>query len=249
MTRILIAFFLLTSAIAYADRLTVYVTGGANFARLSNNSSIPLLPNVTNEYFTKKRTTINPVFGIGGGYIFNNIDYRPVDLMFSLAAYQVRFGAVKGLEFPFINSGVYNTFNYKYRIKSRVLMFETLLFYKVKKTQPFLLIGLGRSKNEFYNYNQLANIQSGTPAPASFLFRNNTEKKSYAYEVGFGLQREFFSDSSSIWLASLEGRYFGLRTGRLGTALNQATNGRLAANLYSVAALISLRVTICNSIL
>lgn len=232
--------------ISYADQIGVYTTGGVNIANLKNNTSIQINNFVTNNYITEPNATISPILGIGIGYIFTNVDYRPLDLLFGIAAYYIKFSKIQGLERPFINSGIYDTLNYRFRAKSQSLMFEMLLFYKRSQTQPFLLLGIGRSRNTLHNYNEMATIPALSAAPVITVFSNHTQKTTYAYEVGLGVQRQVFKDEYSNWFLSLEYRYLSLGKGRLGNFPAQTANVQIHSNLFSNALTISVRVAICK---
>lgn len=239
MKRILsIIFGILITSLAYADRVAFGVVGGANISGFKNNVAIPLANQIVNYYNSSANNHIAPVVGLELGYVFNNINYSPWDVLFDVAFYNIKYNAITGRGFfPYVNG----TLNYQFKGQSQALMFEALFIYTIPKLQPFVILGIGRSKNRLYDYNELPANQALNP---NFTTQNfpSLQKKVFTYELGLGAQRSIFKDKLTEWLISAEYHYFHLGEGQLGLLPNQINNNRFTMNLHTNVFLLGLKV-------
>ena len=79
-----------------------------------------------------------------------------------------------------------------------------------------------------YGYSETPTDPASSAAPVPQGFSDNTST-SFAYEVGIGLQRQFFNSNryNIKYLASLDYRYMNFGTGQLGSFPSQTSGERL----------------------
>jgi hypothetical protein len=82
---------------------------------------------------------------------------------------------------------------------------------------------------------------SAAPVPQEF---SDHTKNSFAYEVCFGVQRQFYKTTASRIYASLDYRYFNMGKGQLGSFPAQTASNRIHIdNLYTQAVTLSFIVS------
>jgi opacity protein-like surface antigen len=233
------------SSFCYAEKVNVYISGGPTFSQLGNGTSVALNDFVTNNYITNKEAHWSPLWGIGIGHSFENIFSKPYTLSLGLTGYSINFGNVKGTEYPFANAGAFDTLNYKFKAQSNALLLESRLFYTGYSWQPFALVGIGSAWNRLSNYSEIPTDSSGSAVPLP-PFSSHTEN-AVAYELGIGVQRQFFEDvvNKVRYAVSLDYRYLNFGKGQLGSSSVQTTGDHLHIdNLYTQGVMLSLNASL-----
>jgi opacity protein-like surface antigen len=225
--------------------LDLYLTGGAAFTHLSNNSTVQMNDFLVNNYFTRTQSKTGPLLGLGIGHTFTPIA-QPLSIALNLAGYYTDYATVEGTEYPFANDGIYDSLNYKFRAQSYAAMVESRFIYTSYEWQPYVLAGIGCSWNRLYGYSETPSINSLTAATAQDTFTGNT-LAAFAYEAGIGVQRVLYNDNTHNiqYSAAVDYRYFNYGKGELGTAPSQTTNNKLkVSTLYNQAVALTFKATI-----
>ena len=211
-----------------SSKVDVFLSVGAAFSNLSNDPSVQINNVVTNTYDTNTSTTTKPLYGVGVSHTFDEVFNRPVNFALGLAGYYTGFNKIGGIEHPFSNVGSFDTLNYQFKADTYSLMVEPRLIYSKYRWQPFVLGGIGGAWNRLYGYSETPTDPASSAAPVPQGFSDNTST-SFAYEVGIGLQRQFFNSNryNIKYLASLDYRYMNFGTGQLGSFPSQTSGERL----------------------
>lgn len=215
MKKLIYCLFILPSVL-YADKLSLFIAGGPNFTRLGNTSFVTINPLVINGYQPAKNSNWQGFWG--GGVRYTVLTFLP-QMQFSLgvAGYSFDLGEVKGIEYPFINAGFFDSLTYRFNVKNSLLMLESRLTYALENWQPFFLAGMGEAWNRLKNYQEVATNPAASATPLVPGFNDNTHH-SFAYELGFGVGHCLFEDKTHQiqYLGSIAYRYFNLGRGQLG---------------------------------
>jgi hypothetical protein len=246
MKRILLTLCLLFAPfICQASNVDIFVMGGPAFFNISNNSYININQYMLNEYKTQSQSQVRPMFGIGVAHSFAGFN-RPLGISLGLSGYYLDYGTIKGTEYPFVDDGIFDSLDYKFHARSLSTMLESRFIYTQFKWQPYALAGIGVSWNRLYKYNETPSISSNSAAASLYPFPSNT-MAAFAYELGLGVQRQIFIDSSNAfqYFLSLEYRYINNGKAELGPSFAQTTSDRLqVSNLNTQALMFSLKVTV-----
>lgn len=246
MKRILFALsLLLTPFICQASKLDILLMGGPAFFNISNGSYINVNQYMLNEYITRSQAQARPIYGLGVAHSFDGFN-KPLSLSLGLFGYYLDYGTIKGTENPFVNDGIFDSLNYKFHARSLSTLIESRFIYTHFKWQPYILAGVGVSWNRLYKYNETPSTSSDSAAIATSQFPSNT-MASFAYELGLGVQRQIFIDSSGVfqYFLSLDYRYLNNGKAELGQSSVQTTHDHFqVSNLTSQAILFSLKFTV-----
>lgn len=238
------AFLWMCSLAGNANNVTVFLAGGPDFSTLKNQQLVQINPIVTNAYIPKKHTAWQ---GFVGGGVAHTLAQHWLPLSqwsLGVAGYFLSLGQVNGVEFPFINDGLYDSLNYKFHAKSTAAMVESRWIYEKHPWQPFVLAGLGNSWNRFSEYSEVPTDPALSATATSLGFDDHT-KSSFAYEFGLGIQHSLWQDNMHHieGKASLGYQYFNLGKGQLGSYPVQRSTDRLRVNnIYTQAIVLSLNV-------
>jgi hypothetical protein len=222
----------------------LHIMGGMDFTNLSNNGSVAINEIVVNNYNTQRRTTIEPIFGIGMEHIFTENYYSPVRWGVGISGYYAKLGEIKGTEYPFANDGNYSPLQYHFNISTDAIMIEPRLIYSDTDWQPYILAGIGWAWNNLYDYNEYASCTEGA-APVPEMFANRTAN-TLAYEFGVGIQHQiYYDDVNDIhYFFSGDYRYFNFGKGQLGHFPAETTGNDLQIqNLITQALLFSIQMS------
>lgn len=233
--------FLLAAFSSHAHQLTAFIAGGPNFSTLKNEKLVQINNFVTNSYQSTVKTDWEGFIGGGLEHSFEKKWWHS-NISLGIAGYGFNLGQVQGIEYPFINAGIFDTLNYSFKVKSFALLVESRLAYQQYAWQPFIIVGIGPAWNKAQNYQEAPTNPSLSAAPVSPVFRNNT-KQAFAYELGLGIQHQLWEDKINHcrYLASLGYRYFNLGESKLGTFPAQTSPARLQINnLYTQGIVFSL---------
>lgn len=236
--------FFVFSTITHADKLNLFILGGANVVNLKNTTMVQITDVVTNAYRTQPSTNWQGLWGVGLGHTFQRTNVYQLSL--NATGYFANLGNVQGLEYPFINDGVYDSLNYNFHAKSTALMFESRLAYTQFEWQPYALIGIGESWNRLSGYNETQIFSALSAAPVSPTFSSRTHN-AFAYELGAGIQHQLFNDlvHKIQYKGGLGYQYFNLGKGELGHFPAQTATDRLHINrLTTQAIVLSLNVSL-----
>lgn len=231
---------------AQASTVNVKLSGGTNFPRLSNNTSLNLNNIVVNRYVTDKSTQTEPLVGLGASYTFKHIAQQPLNLNLGLSAYYLNLGKIKGLEHPFSNLGDFDTLQYQFNANSYSLMLEPTLVYTCYTWQPYVLAGIGLAWNRLMNYNESPSDPSLSAAPVPTAFKSQTITR-FAYEVGLGVQHVIFNDARHKlqYSMALDYRYFNLGSAEFNNFPAITTGNHLkVSSLATQAIVFSLQATL-----
>ncbi len=237
--------FFVFSVMGHANTLNLFISGGPNFSKLSNESLVRISSNVTNKYRTKQTMNGQDFGGIGIAHVFEKKWLQSYQFSLGVAGYFINLGDVHGTEYPFINAGSYDTLNYTFHVKSSTVLLESRFFYSQYDWQPFVLIGIGSGWNRLSGYKEVPSDPSLSAAPASSGFSNHTHQ-GFAYELGVGLQHQLWEDAihKMQYKGSIGYRYFNLGDGQLGPFSAQTSNDRLQMNnLYTQGIVLALDVS------
>jgi len=231
----------------FRHHMEAFISAGGAFSNLSNDETLRINSFVVNRYATNTNSQIEPLTGLGIGYVFNDIyeiDNRPFDLNLNLSAYYLNFDKVKGTEYPFVNAGSFDTLNYQFSADSTFIMIEPRLLYTINCWQPYLLLGIGVSSNRLDSYNEEPTNSAGGAAPVPIMFGGHT-MNAFAYEAGFGVQRQIFADQTNklYYFLSLDYRYINLGEGQLANFPAKTSGSHLTVSqLDTQSIMLSLRV-------
>ena len=235
---------------AYANNWDYSLSGGATFSRLVNPTIVQITPLVTNNYVTQFSTQTGPFIGLGVAHVCNNLTYddgMPLDFSYSLgvSGYYVHLGDVKGIQYPFVNGGSFDTLDYTFKVQSSVAMFESRFFYHWDEWRPYVFAGLGSAWNQFHDYRESPTIPELGAAPVPNAFGNHT-KVSFSYELGLGIQHALYATEDLIFSFSVDYRYLNLGKGELGIFPGQAAGvSRLGvSNLNTQGVLLGLHLAV-----
>jgi opacity protein-like surface antigen len=224
-----------------ANHYEVPVMGGVTWSSLSNNRSVTISdsPLIVNDYLVNKTERNGFMDGLGFAYSFDQASKAPLAYHLGLMGYFVDFGKVTGLELPWINSGNYDTLNYRFRVKSTALMLHSKMVYTGFHFQPYVFLGLGGARNQAHDYKELATDPNGTAVAAPRPFHNNT-LTSFAYEVGVGVQHSLadYPQNKLHYLVSLDYRYMNFGRAELGMLPTQTTDDQLNVPSVNTQALV-----------
>jgi opacity protein-like surface antigen len=236
-----LATFLFLPLTSFANVIDAYLSGGATFSWLTNDKTVQISPFVTNKYDADNDLEVGPLGGIGIG--FTRVFNPRVAGFFSLAGYYVNFDKVDGTEHPFVNAGSdFDTLSYQFRAESFALLAEGRLFYAALAWQPFILVGVGVSWNELYDYSEAPSGPGSTAESVPHVFGDHTEA-AFAYEVGLGIQYNSgcgfaCTDPTSAWKVSLDYRYMNMGKGQLGNFPGSTLNNSITISDLSTQALV-----------
>ena len=240
-----IAALSILSSLSYAKTVDFNLYGGLSFANLSNNSTLRINEDVTNRYRANSRTRTDPLFGIGIGHTFEKIFQKPWDISLGLSSYYLDLENVTGVEYPFVNAGMFDTLNYKFRVQSASLLVEPRLIYSRCDWQPYFIGGIGVAWNILNDYSERASNAALSAAPGPF-FGSNTQA-AFAYEVGAGVQHQFFHDQKTgiDYSASLDYRYMNFGKGQLQNFEGMTASNHLGVSTIDTQAVVlSLKVSV-----
>lgn len=198
-----------------------FVSGGPNYSTLQHQRDVQINEDVINSYQVYKKNNWNSFWGIGGNYPILT-QSSPYQLLLGAAGYFFHLGQVKGIEFPFSNEGLFDALRYRFQAKSDTLFAEARLIYSPFPIKPFILLGLGKGWNRFYNYEESAANPELSAAPAAS-FSNHTKQR-FAYEVGVGVQSLLFEDKKNAFqcTGAVGYHYFNLGQAALGRSSEQS---------------------------
>lgn len=236
------AFLWMCALVSNANNVTVFLAGGPDFSTLKNQQLVQMNALVTNAYLPKKHSAQKGFIGIGVAHTLAQPWLPSMQWSLGLAEYFLSLGQVSGIEFPFINDGLYDSLNYKFHAKSTTAMLESRWVYSTPSWQPFVMAGIGTSWNRFSEYEEMPTNPALSAASLSLGFEDHTQS-SFAYEFGIGIQHSLWQDNVHHieGKASLGYQYFNLGQGRLGSSPLQSSPERLRVNhIYTQALVLSL---------
>ncbi|STX28824.1 Uncharacterised protein [Legionella beliardensis] len=239
-------FIFIAPSCLYANPLNFFVAGGATAARLKNETALAINNLVTNNYHTSRESHWQGFWGGGFNQTFSGF-LNNVSLSLGLAGYSLSLGKVQGIEYPFVNEGLFDTLNYRFQVENKLLLVESYLAYSAwNNWQPFLLAGIGKAWNHLYNYQEYP-THPASSAATSQLFNDN-KHQDFSYELGLGLQYHLLADKSRKmnYSASLGYRYFNLGEGKLGLS-NQAATTLKVRNLYAQSIIFAIHISFTES--
>ena len=219
---------------ALADSMNLNLVLGSSLTKLSNNKYISPAPGLINLYSTNEHRQLRPFYGLGGEYWFDYSQAQSISYGLGLSLYNVNLGYIRGVETPGINilPPPQDTLNYKIQAKSSVVLLEPKLIYKTTRLQPYILGGLGASRNTLRNFKERT-VAGSFATPSSSPYTNHSHTN-FAYEAGVGLQYVYDEyENNQALVFRIEYRYFNLGKSRLGPGLAQTTNERINVNTTS----------------
>lgn len=240
------AFLWMYSLTGNASNVTIFLAGGPDFSTLANQPLVKINPVVTNAYISKKHTAQEGFAGAGIAHSLTQQWLPSMQGSLGVAGYFLSMGQLDGIEFPFINDGLYDTLNYTFHAKSTAAMLETRWVYAKYSWQPFVMAGAGNSWNRFSEYGEEP-TDPALSATAISPGLNDHIHTSFAYEFGLGIQRSLWQNKVHHVesKASLGYQYFNLGKGRLGPYPVQRSTERLQVNnIYTHAIVLSLSVAL-----
>jgi len=196
----------------------VTLSGGLTISTISNgNQTVAINNTVSNTYNTSTSTNTNGMAGLGYARLFHL--KHDVAITIGPGLYYTNMDQVNGTEHPYSNGGNFDTLNYHYSADSWSLLAESKLVYEKYQWQPFVTGGIGPSWNRLSSYGEVPTDPSGSATANPSVFKNNTQAQ-FAYEVGFGVQRIFYTDPKHnvSYRASLGYRYMNFGEGKLNPA-------------------------------
>lgn len=224
---------------AQANHFQLSVDGGFLFSSLSNNETVDVATTVTNLYETDEKTKLGYLGGGTLAYVFEQVAASDIDIGIGLSFYYMNYGVISGIEYPMINGGVFDTLDYSFKAQSMAAMLEPKFIYAKYNIQPYAILGFGPSWNRLYDYDEVPSDPNGGAAPASNLFRSNTNVD-FAYELGLGLQYVLPEHPHDLfkYLVSADYRYMHMGKGELGTMLTQDTDDHIEVSPLNTQTLI-----------
>jgi hypothetical protein len=243
MKRTFILLMLLAPIDSSANKLDLFVMGGASFSAISNDNYVSMNQYMVNEYHPHSSTQTGPLFGLGIAHAFP-IAGNTMNIGLGLSGYYSDFGAFKGTEYPFINDGLFDSLNYQFNARSFAALVESRLTYAVYNWQPYLIAGIGVAWNQLYNYMETPTTSSDTAAASPYTFSNKTNA-AFAYELGLGVQKEIYVDTKNQihYFLSVDYRYLNFGLAELGAAPVVAANNQIQVpHLYTQACMLSLKI-------
>lgn len=226
--------FLLFANVGNAQPITVFVAGGPNFSNLKNNSLVAINATLSNAYLARDQAQWQGFGGFGANYRFNTPNLPAYQLSLGLAGYFFQLAQVQGIEYPFINAGLFDSLNYGFHAKSASLMVEAKAVYTPHALQPYAVLGIGPAWNKLSAYHEQASNFSSSAAPAQ-PFSNHSQTV-FSYELGAGLQYLLKEDPKHHvrYYGSAGYQYFNLDKATLGPSAAQTTADRIKIkNLYT----------------
>ncbi|MFC3907533.1 hypothetical protein ACFORL_00385 [Legionella dresdenensis] len=221
-------------SLLHADLFTAFIAGGLNVSRLDNEPYVALNSFVTNSYQTVKKNDWQGFWGVGISHAFTALTPQ-TEFSLGIAGYSLRLGKVRGIEYPFINVGLFDPLTYRFQATSNVILAETRLLYQAYNWQPFILAGVGDTANRLKGYQEAPASITGSAVPQVPGFADNT-RHNLAYELGFGVQHSLYEDKSRKinYSGSVGYRYFNLGSAVLGALPVQTSATRLQVrNMYT----------------
>ncbi|MCX7123450.1 MAG: hypothetical protein NTV32_07320, partial [Gammaproteobacteria bacterium] len=165
-----------------------------------------------------------------------NMPYKNVTLGLGLTALYLNNLSASGSESTFIEGfGPYNTLNYTAQGQSYGLFLEPKLAWTHYAVQPYFLLGLGVSRNDFGHYVETS-INPESPSPGVPL--NGYDQYNLAYEFGVGVQYVLSSKPNAPIIA-LDYRYI-----NWGNAALSSYSGQEIPNNMSLGQLTSSSVNV-----
>ncbi|WP_131782832.1 hypothetical protein [Legionella gresilensis] len=207
----------------YANQFNFFIAGGITAAKLSTNDLVEINSDVINKYQTKNKYQSHGFWGGGFNQTFTNSSHDTA-LSLGIASYSLALGKIWGIEYPFFNEGLFDTLNYHFHVKNKLLLIESRLAYTaLVNWQPFAVVGIGKSWNHFYHYREYP-TNPALSAATSTPFTNKTQQD-FSYELGLGLTYSLFNDKSHHinYFTSLSYRYFNLGKGKLAQQLSSSS--------------------------
>jgi opacity protein-like surface antigen len=225
----------------------VFVAGGGVFSRLQNNSDVAINDSVVNRYSANTKTTWQGLWGLGAAYYSGPIMSPALSASLGVAAYATSFGNVNGIEYPFYNAGVFDALNYKFHVRSTAAFVEGRLYYTDYIVQPYFLVGIGAAWNRLSDYQETPINPDLSAAAVSPQFGSNT-KTEFAFELGLGLQYQFYTDfKHNIRYSGLvDYRYLNFGKGELSPFPAQTANDHLKIDTISTqGVMVTLKASFC----
>lgn len=217
------AFYFISPSVFAKSEL--FVSAGANAARLSNNPNLVMDQfGTTNSYYTNQQT--NWSVTSGAGLLYNHPLSHHIAISVGPAFYYNDLGDVKGLEYPDSSGGgTIDTLDYQFATDSIAVMLESHVLYTRYALQPFVIVGAGDSWNTLSDFDETPTHPHHGATSANNLFSNNTSSY-FSYEIGAGIQCPLFFDKKQgvHYDASIEYRYFDFGAGKLGLSADQQSN-------------------------
>lgn len=222
---------LLFTSKVYANFFSISLLGGPTFTHLHNEPYVPLNSVVTNLYQASQHDQTEGMIGVRLGYAFENKWFSSYAFSCHVSGYWMNLGKVAGVEYPFINQGMFDTLRYRFQANSRAILFEPELTYTAYRWQPFLRAGLGGTQNNLKNYHEWP-TDSASSAASIFPAFNNQTTSQFAYDLGVGIQYQFTEASNDHPQLSgaVSYQYFNLGQGQLGRFPTQTAISRLQVN-------------------
>lgn len=225
---------LLGANVGNAKPISVFVAGGPNFTNLKNNSLVAINPTLSNAYLPRDQAQWHGFGGIGANYRFTPPNLPAYQLSLGLAGYFFQLDQVQGIEYPFINVGLFDSLNYGFHAKGASLMLEAKAVYTSHALQPYAVVGIGPAWNKLSAYHEQASNFTSSAAPA--IPFNNHNQTVFSYELGAGLQYLLKEDLKHHvrYYGSAGYQYFNLDKATLGPSTAQTTAERIKLkNLYT----------------
>lgn len=226
--------FLSCANVGNAKPISVFIAGGPNFTNLKNNNLVAINPTLSNAYLPRDQAQWHGFGGVGANYRFNTPKLPAYQLSLGLVCYFFQLDQVQGIEYPFINAGLFDSLNYGFHAKSTSLMLEAKAVYTSLALQPYAVVGIGPAWNKLSAYHEQASNFASSAAPA-FPFSNQSQTV-FSYELGAGLQYLLKEDPKHHvrYYGSAGYQYFNLDKATLGPSAAQTTAERLKLkNLYT----------------
>jgi hypothetical protein len=232
----------LTSSVinSSSHRYEIFISGGAAFPWLNNIAPVAMTSTITNTYYVQAERRVGAV--AGGGILRVFTPKHGLHVTLGPAAYYVDFDKIHGVEFPFSNSGAFDTLNYQFLASGAALFLESRVIFSASCWHPFLVLGAGNAWNHLSAYDETPTDSASSASPTAAFFRNNT-MSSFAYEAGVGVSHQLSVDIKRdiTYSYALEYHYFNFGAGKFAQSSLQTGDQALGVKtLHANAILLSL---------
>lgn len=219
------------AANVFANHIDLNFVIGPDFSSVSNNQYMSPVNGLINSYDAKNTNQTRTFWGLNAEYSLDKAVVRAMSLGLGVGIYYLRPTDINGIETPGVNiiAPPQDTLTYSIRTKNLAILFEPRLIYTAFNFQPYILGGIGYSRNTLNNFVE-GTVPGSAATPSTSPYPGSGQTK-LAYQVGFGLQHtvwQFKNDTRLLLRA--EYRYLNLGPAQLGMATAQTTNNHITAN-------------------
>ena len=217
--------FLILLVPSIAMALSLILFGGSVFQRVKNSPTVQINSQQWNNYVTDRQTRLA---GIYGARLADNrfvLDHT-WNFSLGLSGLYTDFRKIGGTEYPFSNSGVFDSLGYKFKVQSYALFLDSRFIYTDYLLQPYVGLGLGAAVNNANHYNEFTTPNSGGAAPVPNGFESHT-RASFAYKADIGLRLPLINTTANAFFIGLEYGWLNLGRAQLGRMPAQTTSSHL----------------------